>query len=91
MKCLFASISCHFATNLFNRSKRTIEVHRARVMCKLGADSLVDLVKRNAAMGFVDLGASGETGTNPASAKDNRKRMQKKTQIDRENKRRIQG
>ncbi len=32
--------------NLLNRSKRTIEVHRAHVMHKLGVESLVDLVKR---------------------------------------------
>ena len=38
--------------NLLKRSKRTIEVHRARVMGKLGADSLVDLVKRTSTMGL---------------------------------------
>jgi two-component system response regulator FixJ len=38
--------------NLLNRSKRTVEVHRARVMRKLGADSLIDLVKRAAATGL---------------------------------------
>ena len=42
--------------NLLNRSKRTIEVHRAHVMHKLGAESLVDLVKRAAAMRVVELG-----------------------------------
>ncbi|MBC8217921.1 MAG: hypothetical protein H8E73_05595 [Planctomycetes bacterium] len=36
---------------LLNRSRRTIEVHRARVMCKLG-DSLIDPVKRTATMGL---------------------------------------
>ena len=41
--------------SLLNRSKRTIEVHRARVMRKLGASSLVDLVRRAVAMGLVDL------------------------------------
>ena len=40
--------------DLLNRSRRTIEVHRARVMRKLGADSLVDLVKRAATMGLVN-------------------------------------
>ena len=36
--------------DLLNRSRRTIEVHRAHVMRKLGADSLVDLIKRTATM-----------------------------------------
>ena len=38
--------------NLLNRSKRTVEVHRARVMRKLGVDNVIDLVKRSAAMGL---------------------------------------
>ncbi len=41
--------------NLLNRSKRTIEVHRAHLMRKLGAESLVDLMKRTAAMGLAHL------------------------------------
>ncbi len=41
--------------NLFHRSARTIEVHRAHLMHKLGVDNLVDLVKRVASMGLVDL------------------------------------
>lgn len=36
-------------------SARTIEVHRAHIMQKLGVDNLVDLVKRIASMGLVDL------------------------------------
>ena len=66
--------------NLLNRSKRTIEVHRVHVMHKLGVESLVDLVKRAAATGLADLGANG-----------NRKKDVEKTQMDRENERRIQG
>jgi two-component system response regulator FixJ len=41
--------------NLLHRSSRTIEVHRAHIMHKLGVDNLVDLVKRVAVMGLVDL------------------------------------
>ena len=41
--------------NLLHRSARTIEVHRAHIMRKLGVDNLVDLVKRVAAMGLIDL------------------------------------
>lgn len=41
--------------NLLHRSVRTIEVHRARVMHKLGVDNLVDLVKRAVVMGLTDL------------------------------------
>ena len=40
---------------LLHRSARTIEVHRAHLMQKLGVDNLVDLVKRVASMGLVDL------------------------------------
>ena len=40
---------------MLHRSARTIEVHRANLMHKLGVDNLVDLVKRVASMGLVDL------------------------------------
>jgi DNA-binding CsgD family transcriptional regulator len=42
-------------SGLFHRSIRTIEVHRASIMHKLGVDNLVDLVKRAAVMGLIDL------------------------------------
>lgn len=42
-------------SSLLHRSSRTIEVHRAHIMHKLGVDNLVDLVKRVASMGMVDL------------------------------------
>lgn len=44
--------------DLLERSVRTIEVHRAHVMEKLGARSLLDLVKRAASLGLVDLTAT---------------------------------
>ena len=47
---------------LLSRSVRTIEVHRANIMHKLGAESLVDLVKRTAAMGLTHLGPSPGNG-----------------------------
>jgi two-component system response regulator FixJ len=48
--------------NLLHRSKRTIEVHRAHLMEKLGVDNLVDLVKRVAAMRLIDLQTGRERG-----------------------------
>jgi len=53
--------------SLLRRSQRTIEVHRAHMMRKLGASSLIDLIKRAAAMGLTDLGASLDTYTSPTS------------------------
>ncbi len=38
-----------------HRSVRTIEVHRSRIMHKFGAESLVDLIKRAAVMGLVEM------------------------------------
>jgi len=39
---------------ILERSERTIEVHRSRVMRKLGVDNLVDLVKKSTAMGWTE-------------------------------------
>ena len=46
--------------DLLHRSIRTIEVHRSRVMNKLGAENLIDLLKRAAVIGLVDLQAKQE-------------------------------
>ena len=40
---------------VLHRSVRTVEVHRAHLMEKLGVDNLVDLIKRASAMGLVKL------------------------------------
>jgi FixJ family two-component response regulator len=59
-------------SNLLHRSSRTIEVHRAHIMHKLGVDNLVDLVKRVASMGMVNLEEkkpSDENETNPENTK----------------------
>jgi DNA-binding CsgD family transcriptional regulator len=41
--------------NLLNRDKRTIEVHRSHIMRKFNADNFVDLIKRAATMGLIEL------------------------------------
>lgn len=45
---------------LIHRSTRTIEGHRSRMMHKLGAESLLDLLKRVASMGLVEATANME-------------------------------
>jgi DNA-binding NarL/FixJ family response regulator len=55
---------------LLGRSVRTIEVHRAHMMEKLGVNSLLDLVKRAVSLGLVDLRARrrpDETAQEPES------------------------
>jgi DNA-binding NarL/FixJ family response regulator len=37
---------------ILERSERTIEVHRSRIMRKLGVDNVVDLDRRATAMGL---------------------------------------
>ncbi len=37
---------------ILERSERTIEVHRSRIMRKLGVDNVIDLVKTATAMGL---------------------------------------
>ena len=39
---------------ILERSERTIEVHRSRVMRQLGVDNVVDLVKKSTAMGWTE-------------------------------------
>ena len=46
--------------SLLNRSRRTIEVHRAAAMRKLGADNRIDLVIRATTMGLADPPADQE-------------------------------
>jgi DNA-binding CsgD family transcriptional regulator len=55
--------------DFLHRSIRTVETHRAAVMRKFGVNSLVDLIKRVAATGLVDLKTKqpfdGELRTEP--------------------------
>lgn len=39
---------------ILERSERTVEVHRGRIMRKLGVDNVVDLVKKATAMGWTE-------------------------------------
>ncbi|MFC1792691.1 response regulator transcription factor [Planctomycetota bacterium] len=55
LKLVIDGMSNKEIASLLNRSKRTIEVHRALVMRKLGVDNVIDLVKRSTAMGLVEL------------------------------------
>jgi len=43
------------AAYILHRSVKTIEFHRNNIMRKLGVDNVVDLTKRTAALGLVDL------------------------------------
>ncbi len=56
--------------SLTNRSVRTVEVHRSRVMAKLGVENIIDLVKRAAIMGLLDLPA-GQTPDETAQESEN--------------------
>jgi DNA-binding NarL/FixJ family response regulator len=43
----------HEAARILHRSPRTVEVHRKHIMHKLGASSVIDLVKIAASMGLL--------------------------------------
>jgi len=56
---------------MLHRSARTIEVHRAHIMHKLGVNNLVDLVKRVTNMGLIELEQKPEQDeTGPDSERD---------------------
>lgn len=46
--------------DMIHRSVRTVEVHRAHIMHKLGVENVIDLIKLGAAMGLVSLEAKQE-------------------------------
>ncbi len=56
--------------SLLHRSVRTVEVHRRRVMEKLGVENLIDLVKRAATIGLLDL-PTGQTPHETAQDSEN--------------------
>jgi len=60
LKLLITGKSNKEIAYLLHRSVRTIEVHRSHLMRKLDVDNVVDLVKRAAMMGLVELPAKQE-------------------------------
>ena len=60
IKLVIAGKSNNEIANSLNRSKRTIETHRARAMQKLGVDNVIDLVKLMAVMAPANLPARTE-------------------------------
>lgn len=55
LRLIIKGMSNKEIAQLFHRSMRTIENHRAHIMKKLGVDSSVELVRQAIAMGLVDL------------------------------------
>jgi FixJ family two-component response regulator len=55
LKLIIEGKSNREIAQLLHRSIRTVEVHRSRVMQKLGADNLVDLIKTAVTLGLVDM------------------------------------
>jgi FixJ family two-component response regulator len=54
VKLILKGHSSKKVAEMMNRSPRTIEDHRAKIMKKIGVDSLVDLAKYAVTQGFVD-------------------------------------
>ena len=62
LRLIVGGLSNKEIAQLLHRSIRTIENHRAHLMHKLGVKNSVELVKRAAAMGVVDLPAKRKRG-----------------------------
>ena len=72
LKLVIDGMSNKEIANLLHRSSRTIEVHRAHIMHKLGVDNLVDLVKRVSTMGLVDLEQKKPLNEDKSSSEDDK-------------------
>ena len=55
LRFIFDGKSNKETARILHRSVKTVEVHRSRIMRKLGVDNVVDLLKRAVAMRLVDL------------------------------------
>ncbi len=65
LKMVLAGRSNKEIATLLKRSPRTVETHRAHLMEKLGAENLVELTKRAAIMGLLDLAADPQPYEGP--------------------------
>ena len=70
LKLVIEGKSSKDIAKILHRSTRTIEVHRARIMQKLGVENIVDLVKRAVFMGFIEL-PENQNQTNLNANEDN--------------------
>lgn len=77
LKLIIEGKSNRDIANILNRSVRTIEVHRAHLMRKLGVDNVIDLVKLGAAMGIINL--ETEEPDETETKKKKKKKTDKKT------------
>ena len=55
LKLIIEGRSSKEIAGIIHRSVRTVEVHRARMMRKLGVNNLVDLVKRAGVLGLIEI------------------------------------
>ncbi|MBN2314370.1 MAG: response regulator transcription factor [Sedimentisphaerales bacterium] len=76
LKLIIEGKSNREIANILNRSVRTIEVHRAHLMRKLGVDNVIDLVKLGAVMGIINL----ETEEPDETETNKKKKTDKKTE-----------
>lgn len=79
LKLIIEGKSNRDIANILNRSVRTIEVHRAHLMRKLGVDNVIDLVKLGAAMGIINLETEEPDETETKKKKKKKKKTDKKT------------
>jgi two-component system response regulator FixJ len=55
LKLVIDGKSSREIAQMLHRSIRTVEVHRSRIMQKLGVDNLVDLIKTSVMLGIIDM------------------------------------
>ena len=88
LKLIIQGKSNREIANSQNRSVRTVEVHRAHLMRKLGVDNVIDLVKLGAAMGMINLETEkpDEAETKKKKGKKKGKKIEPETDTEEEQK-----